>query len=138
MSGPRCWPLPLPAAELAEWIALRRVRGGGVASLGGWWLDFGRPVPSYLDDPLDDVVRVGLVVLVEVPAHCLSRAVLTEDGSARYHTLCERRGIPLAARDPVSSGLPTGIPARWSGPDPVPSSPGIRRRHGATPGQAAS
>lgn len=117
VTRPTCRPLPLPAAELAEWLALRRVRGGGVARCGSWWLDVGRPVPGYLNAPLDDMLRVGLVVLVEVPAWCLSRAVLTVDGSARYHTLCEMRGIPPAERGPFGVGLPAGIPPRWPGSD---------------------
>ena len=46
---------PLRATELIEWIALRRVCGGGVARLRARWFDLGRAVPCYLPDTLDDL-----------------------------------------------------------------------------------
>jgi hypothetical protein len=127
-----CWPLPLPAAELAEWMALRRVCGGGVAMAGDCYLDLGRPMPGYLDDPLDGLRRRGLAELVECPGGCYWRLTPTSEGRDRYDALSLRRGIPPPEHLPCGGDLPTGTPPRWSGPCPVPHS---RQRHGAD-GQA--
>ncbi len=132
MTRPRCWPLPLPAAELAEWMALRRVCGGGVMIAGGRYLDLGRPVPGYLDEPLNDLRRRGLVMLIECPEWCCWRVELSSTGAARYDALSLRRGIPPPEHLPWGGGLPTGIPPRRVGLCPVPPP---RRRHGAS-GQA--
>lgn len=128
MSG--CWPLPLCAGELAEWMALRRVISGGVARLPFCWLYRGRPLVCYLVEPLDDAVRLGLVVLADGHADCMSRAALTENGTARYHTLCDQRAIPLDARNPLGDPLPIGPPERWLDVQCV--APPVRRRE-ATP-----
>ena len=133
MTSPRCWPLPLPAAELAEWMASRRVCGGGVMIAGGCYFDLGRPVPGYLNEPLDDLRRRGLVTLVECPEWCCWRVELTSAGAARYDALSLSRGIPPPEHLPWSD-LPTGTPPRRSGLCPVPLP---RRRHGAS-GQATS
>lgn len=81
MSRP-CRLRPLPATELIEWIALRRVRWGGVALYGVRYLDHGRRVPCYLDEPLDELRRRGLVELVERPEWCVWRVVLTRAGAS--------------------------------------------------------
>lgn len=83
--------LPLPGAELVEWLALRRVCGGGVARVGARWCDLGRLVPDYLDDPLDDLHRTGLVVLAEVDEWGLRRAAVTPAGRARFVELSAPR-----------------------------------------------
>lgn len=120
-----CSPLPLPGAELIEWIALRRVNGGGVARLCRRWFDFGRSVPCYLPDTLDDLRDRALIALVDLEGCVgLRRAVMTRAGSLRYVELSARRGAPIVP--------PTGRFARgWSGQCPVPPSPGSRRWHGA-------
>ncbi|MGH8571613.1 MAG: hypothetical protein ACREX8_03425, partial [Gammaproteobacteria bacterium] len=76
--------LPLSGAELVEWIALRRVCGGGVAMVGGSWFDLGRLVPCYLPDTLDGLRRDGLIALTEVDEWGLRRAAATLAGRARY------------------------------------------------------
>lgn len=126
---PGCSPWPLPGAELIEWIALRRVNGGGVAHLCRRWFDLGRAVPCYLPDTLDDLRRRELILLAHVEESVLRRAVLTRAGYLRYLKLSASRGVP---HEP-----PTGQPPGRSGQCPVPPPPGSRRRHGAA-GEVAS
>ncbi|MGH4015734.1 MAG: hypothetical protein ACRDSL_17780 [Pseudonocardiaceae bacterium] len=57
--------VPLSGPELIEWIALRRVCGVRVAMSGGQYLDLGCRVPTYLDDPLTDLYRRGLITVVD-------------------------------------------------------------------------
>lgn len=89
------WPLPLPATDLIEWLALRRVCGGGVAWLCARWFDLGRAVPCYLPGTLDDLHRRALVVLADVDGSTLRRAVMTRAGCVRYAELSARRGVPI-------------------------------------------
>ncbi|MGH4023383.1 MAG: hypothetical protein ACRDRV_02230 [Pseudonocardiaceae bacterium] len=100
-------PLPLPATDLIEWIALRRVCGGGVARLGTHWFDLGRPVPCYLPDALDDLHCRALVALADVDGWTLRRAVLTRSGCLCYRALNARRGVPL---DPPAGRIARGSP----------------------------
>ncbi|MGH3911674.1 MAG: hypothetical protein ACRDRM_12695, partial [Pseudonocardiaceae bacterium] len=58
--------LPLSGSELIDWIALRRVCGGGVVMLCGRYVDHGRPVPGYLDEPLAGLSRAGLIALADI------------------------------------------------------------------------
>ncbi|MCA1673284.1 MAG: hypothetical protein LC799_14160, partial [Actinobacteria bacterium] len=76
--------------ELTEWIALRRVRRGGVAKVADCYLDHGRPMPSYLAGPLDDLTRAGLLALSDAdPATGgLRRIAVTDTGHAQYGALC--------------------------------------------------
>ena len=76
--------------ELAVWIALRRARRGGVAKMADCYLDHGRPVPSYLTDPLDELTGAGLLTLAagDPAIGGLRRVAVTDSGHARYVALC--------------------------------------------------
>lgn len=52
-----------PDPDLVEWLALRRVHRGGVARFAGRYLDHGCPMPGYLTDALDGLIRAGLLAL---------------------------------------------------------------------------
>ncbi|MGH3929377.1 MAG: hypothetical protein ACRDTF_05305 [Pseudonocardiaceae bacterium] len=79
-----------PDPELLAWLALRRVRGGGVAEVGGYYLDHGLPVPAYLADPFAELTEDGLVALAAADPAGLRRATITPTGQARYTALRER------------------------------------------------
>ena len=76
--------------ELTEWIALRRVHKGAVAKVADCYLDHGRPMPSYLTGPLDDLTGAGLLALSDAdPATGgLRRIAVTDIGRAQYAALC--------------------------------------------------
>lgn len=76
--------------ELAVWIALRRAHRGGVAKVADCYLDHGRPVPSYLNGPLDELTGAGLLALTDAdPATGgLRRIAVTDTGHAEYVALC--------------------------------------------------
>ncbi|MGH3813419.1 MAG: hypothetical protein ACRDUV_13355 [Pseudonocardiaceae bacterium] len=90
--------VPLPGAELIEWLALRRVCGGGMAMVGARWCDLGRLVPSYLHDPLEDLHRAGLVVVAGVDEWGRRRAAVTLAGRARFVELSAKRAAPIEPR----------------------------------------
>lgn len=76
--------------ELTEWIALRRVRRGGVAMVADCYLDHGRPMPSYLTGPLNDLAGAGLLAFSDADPAIggLRRIVVTDTGYAQYVALC--------------------------------------------------
>ncbi|MCA1600372.1 MAG: hypothetical protein LC776_01570 [Acidobacteria bacterium] len=78
--------------RLYEWIALRRVVGGGMAKSAGVYFDHGRPVPEHLTAVFDRLVWDGLLVVAEGdPIWGLRRVSLTEAGQARYVALGRER-----------------------------------------------
>lgn len=78
--------------SLYEWIALRRVRDGGMAKSAGAYLDHGRPTPTYLTGVFDRLIWTGLVtVAVGDPIWDLRRLDLTDTGTARYTALDEQQ-----------------------------------------------
>lgn len=81
--------VPLRGTDLYDWIALRRVSGGGVVKLSGGWWECGRRVPGYVAEALTALCQRGLVTL-SGPAP-LARAVLTDAGVERYQRLCQQR-----------------------------------------------
>lgn len=93
-------PAPLTGSDLRDWMALRRVSGGGVARMGAHWFDHGRPVPGYLADALAELCASKLVALAELDVWALQRATLTDPGAIRYQWLCRRhqtaRRLPAA------------------------------------------
>lgn len=97
---PGCGPLPPLRGELVEWIALRRVCGGGVAMIGGRYFDGGRRVPCYLPDTLDGLARAGLIALADIDAWGLRRVAPTRDGRTRYRELSALRHTPSTPTRP--------------------------------------
>lgn len=78
---------------LYEWMALRRVAGGGVGKVAGVYLDHGRPVPQHLIQVFDRLVWDGLLVVAEGdPVWELRRISLTEVGQARFEGLGREYG----------------------------------------------
>jgi hypothetical protein len=82
----------LAGAEISEWVALRRVNGGGVAQVGGRWVESGHRLPGHLGVALGGLLAGGLIRLVNLdPTTGLTRrAVLTHAGVERYERLCQR------------------------------------------------
>ncbi|MGH3833943.1 MAG: hypothetical protein ACRDRS_26470, partial [Pseudonocardiaceae bacterium] len=96
-------PGALTGAELVDWMALSRVRGGAVTEFRGGYLDGGRLVPGYLVPGLlfDALLRVGLLRLESPDAVGVARLSMTDTGRARFEDLRSRREAP---RDPAPSG----------------------------------
>lgn len=77
--------------ELGRWLALRRVRRGGIAQVaGGVFIDRGRPVPDYIGAALAALLGEGCI---ETGAPQESTGflplVLTSAGTIRYADLAE-------------------------------------------------
>jgi hypothetical protein len=83
---------PLAGAEVYEWVALRRVSGGGVVKVDHRWLESGHQIPGYVVGALAGLLARGLVMLVDPdpPRGVAVRAVLTNAGVDRYERLCQR------------------------------------------------
>ena len=83
---------PLAGVEVYEWIALRRVCGGGVTKVDHRWLESGHRVPGYVTNSLATLLAGGLVMLVDPgpSAETMARVALTSAGAARYEQLCQR------------------------------------------------
>ncbi|MGH3367466.1 MAG: hypothetical protein ACRDOY_09700 [Nocardioidaceae bacterium] len=116
MNRPTHRPPSLRGTDLVEWIALRRVWGGGVARLCTHWFDLGRPVPCYLPHALEDLHRRALVGLADLDRTTRRRAVLTQSGYLRYAELTTKRDVPLEppagriARGPSGQCLARPLP----------------------------
>jgi hypothetical protein len=82
---------PLAGAEVYEWVALRRVSGGGVTKVGHRWLESDHQIPGYLAGALATLLASGLVRLVNPNQNAggAARAVLTNTGAERYAQLCQ-------------------------------------------------
>ncbi|MGQ0776397.1 MAG: hypothetical protein ACT4NY_18555 [Pseudonocardiales bacterium] len=81
-------PRRLTGPELLDWIALRRVREGGVAMLDAHYLEHGREVPCYLPETFRRLAGAELTELLDPDypgGPC--RVVLTSHGRARYQEL---------------------------------------------------
>ncbi|MGH3602051.1 MAG: hypothetical protein ACRDQH_17535, partial [Pseudonocardiaceae bacterium] len=53
-------------ADLYDWMALRRVSGGGIARMGDHWLEHGHRIPGYVADALGVMCDNGVVALAEL------------------------------------------------------------------------
>ncbi|MBV8541429.1 MAG: hypothetical protein JO268_12935 [Pseudonocardiales bacterium] len=84
------YPAPLAGAEVYEWIALRRVGGGGVAKVGDRWLQNGHRVPGYVAGALAGLLAGGLVMPVDPEPSAVARVALTDAGTDRYEQLCQQ------------------------------------------------
>jgi hypothetical protein len=83
---------PLAGAEISEWVALRRVNGGGVAQVGYRWVESGHRLPGHLAVALRGLLAGGLIRLADpdLTRGIIRRAVLTHAGTDRYERLCQR------------------------------------------------
>ncbi|MGH3764875.1 MAG: hypothetical protein ACRDTX_06970 [Pseudonocardiaceae bacterium] len=131
-----------PGSGVAVWVALRRAHQGR-ATLAGHWLDSGRPVPGYVAEALEELLRGGLLTVGESdPQSCgVRRITITDAGSAHYvalwqthnphgrvamsvprrwaHSPNDQRSHLLAARDPGQIGILIGVCGQimlWSVP----------------------
>ena len=78
--------------SLDEWMALRRVHGGGVAKSAGVYFDHGCPTPGHLTGVFDRLVWAGLVRVADGDLLWELRGLsLTDTGQARYAVLGERQ-----------------------------------------------
>jgi hypothetical protein len=77
----------LTGADLYDWMALRRVRGGGIAKVGDHWLEHGHRIPDYIADALTALCDTDVVALTEVDVWGMRRAVLTGIGTLRHEQL---------------------------------------------------
>lgn len=74
--------------RLYEWLALRRVAGGGIAKSAGVYFDHGRPVPEHMIELFDRLTWSGLLVVADGdPVWELRRLSLTDAGQAQYVAL---------------------------------------------------
>jgi hypothetical protein len=81
----------LTETDLHHWIALRRVFDGEVTRLDDCWRDHGHPVPGYVTDSLNELLRGGLLTLAgpDPTAENIAPAALTNAGIARFEQLCQ-------------------------------------------------
>ena len=91
---------PLTGTDLYDWIALRRVNGGGIAKLGDRWLEGGHRVPGYVTEALAVLCGDRLVTLADLQPGGMTRAALTDAGAARYQQLCQQRQTALQVPPP--------------------------------------
>jgi hypothetical protein len=119
---------PLAGSNLYDWIALRRVSAGGVATKGGRWFDAGRRVPGYVADTLADLRTAGLLAVSDPDVS--GAAALTSTGIARYDALCEQRQRVLPSAE-------HGASARHDAGGSLGETRGFQRTH-ATPAPASA
>ncbi|MGH3781839.1 MAG: hypothetical protein ACRDRO_14755 [Pseudonocardiaceae bacterium] len=100
---PALTPPPLAGADLYDWMALRRVSGGGIAKMGDHWFDHGRRIPGYVADALTVLCDNGVVTLAELDAWGMQRAAMTNTGTARHQQLRRQRQIARQLSDPESA-----------------------------------
>ena len=91
--------VPLAGSDLYEWIALRRVGSGGIATTADRWFDAGRRVPGYVAGTLAGLCEAGLVMVIDPDTSGIARAALTDAGITRYGVLCQQRQRALAVAD---------------------------------------
>ncbi|MGH3764468.1 MAG: hypothetical protein ACRDS0_03995 [Pseudonocardiaceae bacterium] len=99
-ADPALAPLPL-TGDLYDWMALRRVSGGGIARTGDHWLEHGHRIPSYIADALGGLCDNGAVALAELDVWGMRRAALTNAGTVRYRQLCRQRNTARPRPTPV-------------------------------------
>ena len=93
--------------HLYEWMALRRIHNGGMATSAGVYFDEGRPAPEYLARIFDYIIRTGLTEVDDGdPVWALRRMSLTDAGRLRYTELREKRG-QIAQVPPPEHGTQT-------------------------------
>lgn len=70
-----------------EWLALLRVRKGGVTRLDGHYLNRGRAVAGYVADALDELIRTELLALARPDPIGAQQVCVTRAGQIRYAEL---------------------------------------------------
>lgn len=94
----------LAGSDLYDWIALRRVSSGGVATKLGRWFESGRRVPGYVADTLAELRETGLIMVIDPGSSGMARVALTDAGIARYDILCQPPQHPPLQRPPGARG----------------------------------
>ncbi|MGH3909258.1 MAG: hypothetical protein ACRDRM_00340 [Pseudonocardiaceae bacterium] len=74
--------------EATEWLGLHRAHEGGVTKLAGDYLNYGRPVGSYLADVLDGLISAGFLALGQLSASGQQQVCVTYTGQSRFAELC--------------------------------------------------
>ena len=78
--------------RLYEWLALRRVDEGAIATSAGVYYKHGHSVPAHLTAVLDRLRWDGLIMIADGdPIWDLRPISLTTAGHARYQDLCQQR-----------------------------------------------
>lgn len=75
--------------DVTEWLALLRTHEGGVTKLNDCYLNYGRPVASYLADVLDKLVRTERLVVGQPSPNGQRQVRVTHAGQVRYAELCQ-------------------------------------------------
>ncbi len=115
----------LDGPEFFRWMALRRVRRGGLTRFQDHYYDQGRPVPGFLiPDLVDALIEQELLQLADSNEAGMRRVWLTDAGQAEYRVLVRRqRGKdpqvpPGSCRYPEGCGTPAlrrDNRSRWPG-----------------------
>jgi hypothetical protein len=93
--------------RLYEWLALRRVDEGAIATSAGVYCKHGRPVPAHLIAVFDRLRWDGLIAIADGdPIWDLRPISLTDAGQARYQALCQQRAA-LQISGPEFDTTPT-------------------------------
>lgn len=81
--------------ELLAALVLRRALGGGVARVGGVYVDWGHPMGRYLTGTFTELIDCELLALADEDGWDLRRVTVTDMGQTRYAQVCG-----ILARDP--------------------------------------
>jgi hypothetical protein len=96
--------VPVAGSDLYDWIALRRVGSGGIATMANRWFDAGRRVGGYVADTLAALCGAGLVMAIDPDVSGIAQAALTDAGMTRYDVLCQQRQRALQVADRGGQG----------------------------------
>lgn len=70
-----------------EWLALLRVHGGGVTTVGGLFFNHGQPVADYLAATFDELIRTEHLALARPTPSGQQQVCVTHAGQLRYAEL---------------------------------------------------
>ncbi|MGH3939997.1 MAG: hypothetical protein ACRDTG_15470 [Pseudonocardiaceae bacterium] len=87
---------------LVEWLALRRVPGGGIAQAesGNRWFQDGRLIVEWLQHPLDDLLTTQRITLAPPDPWELRHATITTSGWTRLAELTDANQSRIAVISP--------------------------------------
>lgn len=74
--------------EATEWLGLHRAHEGGLTTLAGRYLNYGRPVGSYLAEVFDGLISAGFLALGQPSPSGQQQVCVTHTGQSRYAELC--------------------------------------------------
>ncbi len=74
--------------QVAEWLALHRVREGGATRLASHYFTEGRPVTDCVANALDGLISAGFLALDQPNPTGQQQVCLTCTGQTRYVALC--------------------------------------------------